>query len=70
MKDTLNDFIIPGKEKEIGKTNAKHFYIRYDYDEMEYKIKDLGIGSGVFMKVDYPLVSHGFIINNPLATKR
>jgi hypothetical protein len=46
--------VLPGKEKE--KCNEKHFYVRYDFDSNEYKIKDLGIGSGVFMKVDFPLV--------------
>ncbi|CAI2370941.1 unnamed protein product [Moneuplotes crassus] len=46
------DFVIP--KQESGNAHGRHFYIRYDYDEQNYKIKDLGVGSGVFMKLDYP----------------
>lgn len=56
----MNDFILPGKEKAKPGISSKHFYIRFDQEANEYKIKDLGVGSGVFMKIDFPLVNFFF----------
>jgi len=51
--ELLNDFIIPAEDSGIG---SRHFIIRYDLSERDYFIKDLGEGSGTFVKVDRKLV--------------
>ncbi len=41
----------------------RYFIIRYKFDSKGYYIKDLGEGSGTFVRVDRPLVSNFTTIN-------
>ena len=53
----VNDLVIPTLDEELAKKHVgKHFMIEYNIDDNEYKIKDLGIGFGVFFRLDYQLV--------------
>ena len=45
----INDLVIPTLDEEMAKKHVgRHFVIEYDINSQEYKIKDLGIGFGVF----------------------
>jgi hypothetical protein len=53
----VNDLVIPTLDEELAKKHVgKHFMIEYNIEDNEYKIKDLGIGFGVFFRLDYQLV--------------
>jgi hypothetical protein len=55
--EVLNDFIIRNKDPETNdRHRGRHFQIEYCIDSNSYKIKDLGIGFGAFVKIDHPLV--------------
>lgn len=59
--EPINDFIIPQDELGIGK---RHLIIKYNSDNGDYCMRDLGDGSGTFVRLDIPLVlKHGFIIS-------
>ena len=45
--EKLNDVILPAHDG----FGARHFYIKYINDHTSYVIKDLGEGSGTFIKV-------------------
>jgi hypothetical protein len=49
----VNDFVIPEEDQGIGK---RHFIIKYNLQNKEYYIRDLGDGSGTFVKLDTVLV--------------
>jgi len=63
--EVLNDFIIPADDSGIG---SRHLMIKYDPAERDYFIKDLGDGSGTFVKVEINLVSLNNYRNLKLAT--
>ncbi|CAD8211847.1 unnamed protein product [Paramecium octaurelia] len=47
----INDFKIPSIDNKLNKKNrGQHFYIKYDYQNQNFRIKDLGIGFGCFFK--------------------
>ena len=46
----VNDFVIPARDKE--KQAGRHFQIRYDPMANAYFARDLGLGSGLFLKLD------------------
>jgi len=50
--EVTNDFLVPESEQGIGK---RHFVIRYSIDPKMYYIKDLGEGTGTFVRLDVPL---------------
>lgn len=50
----MNDLTIPNIDAGIGK---RHLVIKYHLDEKNYYIRDLGDGSGTFVRLDVPLVS-------------
>ena len=55
---TVNDIILPEKEKGIGK---RHFMINYNKGNLylehgSYFIKDMGEGMGTFIRIDEPIV--------------
>jgi hypothetical protein len=53
--------VIPQDELGIGK---RHLIIKYNMDNGEYFMRDLGDGSGTFVRLDIPLpLKHGFIIS-------
>ena len=59
--EPINDFVIPQDELGIGK---RHLIIKYNMDNGDYYMRDLGDGSGTFVRLDIPLVlKHGFIIS-------
>lgn len=65
QKEIVNDFVIPTKnEEEKEKHRGRQFQIYYDLDTKTYKIKDLGIGYGAFVKLSSPLVlKDNFLLN-------
>ena len=49
----VNDFVIPSRSLESAETHSgRHFQIWFDYYSKQYFIKDLGIGFGVFKKME------------------
>jgi len=64
-RDNLIDFIIPNtNEEEVEKHQGRQFQISFDLDFNNYKIKDLGIGYGVFVKLAENLVlKDNYLIN-------
>ena len=58
----MNDFVIAQDENEgIGE---RHMIIKYNIQDKSYYIRDLGKGSGTFVRLDQPLVlKNGFIIS-------
>jgi hypothetical protein len=46
--------VIPDAEHGIGK---RHLIIKYNIDTHSYHIRDLGDGTGTFVRIDTPLVS-------------
>lgn len=65
QKEVVNDFVIPTKnEEEKQKHRGRQFQIYYDSQVQKYKIKDLGIGYGAFVKLTKPLVLRdNFLLN-------
>jgi len=59
------DYLLIPKDNEYNeKFIGIHFMIRYDEDEFKYYIKDLGSGSGTFIKLINPLrVINNLLIN-------
>ena len=55
--EIMNDFVIPSKNTGIGK---RHLMIRYNLQNKSYYIRDLGDGSGTFVKLEIPLVKLPF----------
>jgi hypothetical protein len=52
----FNDFVIPTTDAGIGK---RHMIIKYNLDNKSYYLRDLGDGSGTFVRLDVPLVIIG-----------
>lgn len=51
--EVYNDFLISNVDAGIGK---RHMVIKYNIDNKSYYLRDLGDGSGTFIRLDYPLV--------------
>lgn len=51
--EVLNDFVIPQEDQGIGR---RHMMIKFNTDNKMYYIRDLGEGSGTFVKLDTELV--------------
>lgn len=60
--DVYNDFVIQQDENDgIG---DRHMIIKYNMADRQYYIRDLGKGSGTFVRLDVPLtLKNGFIIS-------
>lgn len=57
----FNDFVISSMDTGIGK---RHMVIKYNLDNKNYYLRDLGDGSGTFVRLDVPLIlKHGYIIS-------
>lgn len=57
----LNDFVIAQDDLGIGK---RHMIIKYSIDDSNYYIRDLGDGSGTFVRLDQRLpLKNGYIIS-------
>lgn len=55
--EIVNDFIIPSKDIETANRHkGQHFQIEYFIPNQCYRIKDLGVGFGAFIRLEYPLV--------------
>lgn len=52
--EVFNDFVISSMDTGIGK---RHMVIKYNLDNKSYYLRDLGDGSGTFVRLDVPLVS-------------
>jgi hypothetical protein len=46
--------VISPVDSGIGK---RHFIIKYNVDNKSYYLRDLGDGSGTFVRIDVPLVT-------------
>jgi hypothetical protein len=58
--DKLNDVLLPGHDG----FGARHFYIKYINEFNSYMIKDLGEGSGTFIKVQKQFIlKNGHIVS-------
>lgn len=56
-KEVVNDFVIQNKNEETAeKHRGRHFQIFFDIPSSQYLIKDLGVGYGVFVKINAPVV--------------
>jgi len=56
-REIANDYVIPPKEgEEVEKHRGRQFQIAFDLDTYKYKIKDLGVGYGAFVKLTRPLI--------------
>jgi len=51
--EVFNDFVISQMDTGIGK---RHMVIKYNLDNKQYYLRDLGDGSGTFVRLDIPLV--------------
>lgn len=57
LGEIVNDVVIPNKDKETNdRHRGRHFQIGYSIDTNTYKIRDLGIGFGAFIKLEHPLI--------------
>lgn len=55
--EIVNDFIIRNKDPETNdRHRGRHFQIEYAIDTNSYRIRDLGVGFGAFIRVDGPLL--------------
>lgn len=55
--EALNDVVIPSKDGEVNERHlGRHFQIEYSPEVNRYRIRDLGIGFGAFVKIDHPLI--------------
>ena len=65
MKEVVNDFVIPTRnEEEKEKHRGRQFQIYYDIDKEGYRIRDLGVGYGAFVKLNKPLIlKDNFLLN-------
>lgn len=52
--EVFNDFVISSMDVGIGK---RHMVIKYSIDTRSYYLRDLGDGSGTFVRLDVSLVS-------------
>jgi hypothetical protein len=65
LKQIVNDFIIPSKNAQTAEQQrGRHFQIRFDSDLLTYFVKDLGIGHGVFVKQEGPVMLKDNMIVN------
>ena len=65
-EQNLIDYEICPRDESIidNKYIGRHFQIRFDEQNLSYYIKDLGIGFGVFIKVDKEIkIKHNLLIN-------
>mmetsp|Transcript_13331 Transcript_13331/g.9410 ORF Transcript_13331/g.9410 Transcript_13331/m.9410 type:complete len:144 (-) Transcript_13331:404-835(-) len=59
--EAFNDFVISSEDTGIGR---RHMIIKYNIDVRRYFLRDLGDGSGTFVRLDVPLqLKHGYIIS-------
>jgi len=57
MPEIMNDYVIRSKDTDLNdKHRGRHFQIEYSIDSNSYKIRDLGIGFGIFARLDQPLL--------------
>ena len=54
----MNDFVIPNKNPQTAEQHrGRHFQIQFDLNSYNFFIKDLGVGYGVFVRQEEPIVS-------------
>ena len=58
--EMYNDFVIDATDTGIGK---RHMVIKYSIDNKSYYLRDLGDGSGTFVRLDVPLVRQLRFVN-------
>lgn len=57
LSEIVNDVVIPNKDKDTNdRHRGRHFQIEYSVDANSYKIRDLGVGFGAFIKLEHPLL--------------
>lgn len=59
--EVLNDIVFPREERGMGN---RHLLIKYAIEKKNYYIKDIGEGTGTFIRIDKSLLlQHGYIIS-------
>lgn len=59
--EILNDIVFHAEERGMGN---RHLYIKYFLENKSYYIKDIGEGTGTFIRIDKSvLLQHGYIIS-------
>ena len=53
QQEVANDFLIPKQETGVGE---HHMVIKYEREIKKFLIKDLGEGTGTFVKIKKPLI--------------
>jgi hypothetical protein len=67
----VNDFVIPNKNPQTAEQHrGRHFQIQFDLNSYNYFIKDLGVGYGVFVRQEEPIVSDHKAISVVIAIER
>ncbi len=60
-RDVSNDIVVPAQEQGVG---DRHFMVKYSVKAKSYYIKDLGEGTGTFVKIESPLaLRQGYIVS-------
>lgn len=61
----LNDLVIPiNNASDCHQRDGRHFLIAYNIERDSYYLRDLGIGFGVFTRLDYALhIKDGHLLN-------
>jgi hypothetical protein len=53
----INDFVVPLRDPELNEAHrGRHFVVYYRLDKNSYYIRDLCVGFGVFVRLDYTLI--------------
>jgi hypothetical protein len=59
----VNDFVIPNKNENTSEQHrGRHFQIQFDLNSLNYFIRDLGVGYGVFVRNVEPFVSSDLVL--------
>lgn len=54
--EILNDFLLPIDDKSLrSQHRGRHFVVSYDARLNSFLIKDLGVGFGVFVRLEFPI---------------
>lgn len=55
--EVINDYIIRNKDSETNdRHRGRHFQIEFNTESNTFKIRDLGVGFGAFVKIEHPLL--------------
>jgi len=67
--ECFNDFVILNDDEPMGPSGGigqRHMVVKYNTFDKQYYMRDLGDGSGTFIRVDNTkdlILKHGFIVS-------